>query len=103
METTPPLFHEPSAAAQVCDTASATKGAGAAGYQHQISHPPQRHFNTSCLQAQTIQHPLTSTEALLSLRLSSVNNLGVKVLKEVSKSFKLCNHGDYCLISEWRS
>lgn len=50
--------------------------------QHQTSHPPQRPFNTCCLQAQRPQHPLTSTEALLSLRLSSANNLGVKVLQE---------------------
>lgn len=45
------------------------------------------------------QHLLT----LLSLRLSSVNNLGVKVLQEVLESFKLYNHGNDCLISEWRS
>lgn len=85
-----------------CDAASATEGAGGAGYRHQTSHPPQRHFNTSCLQVQRTQHPLTSTEALLSLRLSSVNNLGIKVLQEVLESFKLYNHRNDCLISEWR-
>lgn len=65
-----------------CDAASVTERAGGAGQQHQTSHPPQRHFNMCCLQAQRPQHPLTSTEALLSLRLSSANNLGVKVLQE---------------------
>lgn len=82
-----------------CDAASATEGAGGAGYQPWTSPPPQRHFNTSCLQAQRTQHPLTSTEALLSLRLSSVNNLGVKVLQEGLESFKLYNHRNDCLIS----
>lgn len=81
-----------------CDAAIETERAGGAGYQQQTSHPPQRHFNTSCLQVQRTQHLLT----LLSLRLSSVNNLGVKVLQEVLESFKLYNHGNDCLISEWR-
>lgn len=86
-----------------CDAASSTERAGGASYQHQTSHPPQTHSNTSCLQAQRTQHSMTSTEALLNLRLSSINNLGVKILQEVLESFKLCNHADYCLISEWRS
>lgn len=51
-------------------------------------------------ESNTLWHQI---EALLSLRLSSVNNLGVEVLQETSESFKLCSHGDYCLISEWRS
>lgn len=85
-----------------CDTARATEGPGGADSQHQTSHPPQtlQHVLRASTENPT---PLTPGEDLLSLRFSSANNLGVKVLQEVLESFKLCSHGDYCLISEWRS
>lgn len=99
----PHVFHEPSAAAQVSVTLPGRLRDQEVQIPSTKLHTHHRHFNTSCSQAQRTQHPLTSGEDLLSLRFSSANNLGVKVLQEVLESFKLCSHGDYCLISEWRS
>lgn len=99
----PHFFHEPSAAAQVSVTLPGQLREQEVQVTSTKRHTHHRHFNTSRLQAQGTQHPLTPREALLSLRLSSANNLGVKVPQEALENFKLCCRGDYCLISEWRS